>query len=164
LLKVKSETRIQKAIGLFNGIVCLMTFFNIASALGAGNSDRALTSFIVGAIMLTIGLAAYKGATPRGSAVAVAVAPTARKPSVDLSSKHFDIAGNEILNGKLEPGLWARALADGNGSEQKAKAYYVKARVAQLQSLESARPANTTQKVRPSPWKITRPIRDMSQN
>lgn len=44
----------------------------------------------------------------------------------------FEVAGDEILSGSVEPGAWAKALLASDGNETAVQAAYIKFRVADL--------------------------------
>ena len=49
--------------------------------------------------------------------------------------RYYDQVARELRNKTLIPGLWTKAYAEANGDEAKARALYIKYRVAQLASL-----------------------------
>ena len=44
----------------------------------------------------------------------------------------YALAAYEISNGAIRPGLWAKAFAEAAGDDQRARAVYIKLRVAQV--------------------------------
>ena len=56
---------------------------------------------------------------------------TAPDPHVSASDA-FEIAGGEVLSGKVKAGLWARALVEGGDNDSATRAAYVRYRVAEL--------------------------------
>jgi hypothetical protein len=54
-----------------------------------------------------------------------------------IDDTYYDQVARELQNKTLIPGLWTKAYADANGDEAKARALYIKYRVAQLASLGS---------------------------
>ena len=46
--------------------------------------------------------------------------------------RFYDAVAQEIQSGALQPGVWARALADSDGNESRARAKYIRLRVAQM--------------------------------
>lgn len=58
--------------------------------------------------------------------------PSSAHPSDILEP--YAIAGEEVLSGKVDAALWARALVQGGGSDGPVRAAYVAARVAQLEA------------------------------
>lgn len=44
----------------------------------------------------------------------------------------YALAAHEIANKDIRPGLWAKAFAEASGDEQRARATYIKLRVAQV--------------------------------
>ena len=60
----------------------------------------------------------------------------------------YQQAGEEVLSGKVDAAIWARALVEGGGIEGAVKAAYVKLRVAQLEAkAEAAAKAEAKAKV-----------------
>ena len=56
-----------------------------------------------------------------------------RKEFVSTAQKDlYAIAANELDQGAADPGLWAKAIADADGSRNKAQAYYLRMRVTEL--------------------------------
>ena len=51
-----------------------------------------------------------------------------------LEADPYEAAGFEFLNGKVVPGLWARATIEGDGDEGRTRAAYITLRVENLQS------------------------------
>lgn len=47
---------------------------------------------------------------------------------------YFEMAMKEIQDGQIRPGLWAKAWAEAQGDDTKAKALYIKLRVATMKS------------------------------
>ena len=64
----------------------------------------------------------------------------------DIEDKTWEMALLEINGGKRVEGIWARAYAEADGDESKAKAKYLKIRVEQIQSLASDRVQKTAVK------------------
>ena len=58
-------------------------------------------------------------------------------PAPASGGNAYEIAGAELLEGRCEPGAWARALAEGGESEGATKAAYVRFRVAALQGKDA---------------------------
>lgn len=50
----------------------------------------------------------------------------------------FELAMKEMNNGQMRPGLWAKAWADAQGDDTKAKARYLKLRVANMKNEAAA--------------------------
>ena len=50
-----------------------------------------------------------------------------------LDADPFEVAGTEFLNGKVVPGLWARATVEGDGDDGRTRAAYIRLRVEDLQ-------------------------------
>lgn len=47
-----------------------------------------------------------------------------------LAEEHlYELAAEEIANNQIRPGLWAKAIAESDGDDAKAKARYIKLRV-----------------------------------
>lgn len=53
-------------------------------------------------------------------------------PEID-TDRLYEIAFNELKLNRVEKGLWARAFAESDGDQEKAKARYIKERVNQIQ-------------------------------
>lgn len=63
-------------------------------------------------------------------------------PSMEQEAPDFfQMAWDEISNGSLQKGMWARAYSETEGNEQRAKAAYIKLRVQQLESEHTANQA-----------------------
>jgi hypothetical protein len=56
--------------------------------------------------------------------------------------KAYEIVADELSHNKIEQGLWTKALADCDFDENRAKAVYVKSRVAALHQSAAADLAN----------------------
>jgi hypothetical protein len=46
--------------------------------------------------------------------------------------EHYDAVAKELLEGAIHPGTWTRSIAEANGDKERAKAVYIRLRVAQL--------------------------------
>ena len=55
-----------------------------------------------------------------------------KKEDAFNSQYHYDTVAQELHNANLKGGLWARAIAEASGENDRAKALYIKFRVAQL--------------------------------
>ena len=51
-----------------------------------------------------------------------------------ISQEIYDQVAEELLSNNIKPGLWARALADSDGDEAKAKSSYIKYRAREINS------------------------------
>jgi uncharacterized membrane protein YhaH (DUF805 family) len=60
----------------------------------------------------------------------------------------YELAGQEILTGKLDASAWARALVEGNGVDGAVRAAYVKLRVGALQAEPAQSQNSSTNEVR----------------
>jgi len=70
----------------------------------------------------------------------VAVAPAA--PEFSAADQHYyDQVAAELARQDLQPGLWARALAEAGANDARAQAFYIRLRVAQLRQDENVRPS-----------------------
>jgi hypothetical protein len=58
---------------------------------------------------------------------------------MDSDQKYFDLVAKELAARNLNPGIWARALAESDGDEAKARAAYIRFRA---QELKREDPAN----------------------
>jgi len=129
--KLKGASLAQKMIGRVNAVIVLFMLISSFTAAFAGNTDKAITSLIVGVFLLAIGFAAYGLATFWTAQTGTQLPePT---PPESGTTDYYAVAGQEILTDHVDPALWARALIEGDGNEHLAKAKYVAARVAQLQ-------------------------------
>jgi hypothetical protein len=66
------------------------------------------------------------------------VSSTKENSTVMNDDEFYDEVAKEIQENRLVPGVWARAFAEANGDENRAKAIYIKLRVTQL--TKAARP------------------------
>ncbi|MCB1209517.1 MAG: hypothetical protein KDK97_09335 [Verrucomicrobiales bacterium] len=48
----------------------------------------------------------------------------------------YTVVADELFNGVVDPGLWTKAFADADGHPDRAQAFYIKYRVAQLRVLQ----------------------------
>lgn len=67
--------------------------------------------------------------------------PTSMPLSASTEEDFWATAMNEVETGQRRPGVWAKAFAEFDGDETKAKVAYLKARVQQLTDAESTRQA-----------------------
>ena len=67
---------------------------------------------------------------------------------MDKDQKYFDQVAQELNNGNIDPGVWARALADTSDESAKAKARYINLRVNILKKLEQEHVAKTRAQAR----------------
>lgn len=51
-----------------------------------------------------------------------------------LDDRYFDMAGKELLSGKMDPGIWARALAEAGPDKDRVNQKYIQLRVAKLRA------------------------------
>lgn len=65
-------------------------------------------------------------------------------------SQYYEVVSEEVQNGQIRPGLWAKAIAETSGDQEKAKALYLKLRVLELkaQILETKRIQENQQRER----------------
>ena len=69
-----------------------------------------------------------------------AAAPAAPEfPAAD--QRYYDQVAAELARQDLQPGLWARALAEAGANDARAQAFYIRLRVAQLRQEQGARPS-----------------------
>ena len=64
----------------------------------------------------------------------------------NTEQKYFDAVASELAQKILKPGLWARAIAEAGSEDGKARAYYIRLRVAELKeekAVVSAAPETT---------------------
>lgn len=115
----------------------LASSFNYLLLMVTAGSEEAQHGFI--------GMLCWALATGGAAAVLLIwsganVARTSRPstPSA-LDVDPYTSAGREVLEGKVDPGLWARALAASNGERDATNSAYVKLRVAELELQATAR-------------------------
>jgi hypothetical protein len=65
--------------------------------------------------------------------------PAAQPTPASISESFYEVAWLETQSGSCLPGLWARAFAEADGDESRARAAYIRLRVAQLAHLEQDR-------------------------
>lgn len=61
---------------------------------------------------------------------------------------HYDIVAGELQQRVLKPGLWARAIAESGGDEEKARAFYIRFRVTELKDEERERTSRMAQEAK----------------
>ncbi len=69
------------------------------------------------------------------------VAPPAAPSFSEIDQRFYDLVAGELAQKNLKPGLWARALAESGADDARAKAFYIRLRVAELQRDDNARPS-----------------------
>ena len=145
-------------IALSNGLFCIIGF-TISGCLAVGNRWRHLA--FVGAIVWAVSIFnviffGFPIVMWMASVFAVAIFALIgggisllfkRKTSVEISSnsgdeKFYEEVARELQEKPMVPGLWTKAFAEMGGDDAKARALYIKYRVAQL--AEEERVANLT--------------------
>jgi len=75
-------------------------------------------------------------------AIPAGAAPPPAAPEFSAADQRFyDQVAAEMARQNLQPGLWARALAESGANDARAQAFYIRMRVAQLRQEENVRPA-----------------------
>lgn len=75
------------------------------------------------------------------------------------ADEHYDAVAQELIEGRIQPGVWARSLAESDGNKEQAKAAYIRYRVAQLSEDKRAlKQAELAQSASAS-WEKLRPVR-----
>jgi hypothetical protein len=73
------------------------------------------------------------------AALLAAAGPAAEAPPLlAIEQRFYDAVGREMARNDLKPGLWARALAETGADDGRARARYIRLRVADLQAAERA--------------------------
>jgi len=87
--------------------------------------------------------AAVEAALRAPPAIALAAAPpAAAAPDFSAAEQaYYDRVAAEMARQDLQPGLWARALAEAGANDARAQAFYIRMRVAQLRQEENVRPS-----------------------
>ncbi len=62
----------------------------------------------------------------------------AAPPPLAIEQRYYDAVAGEMARNELKPGLWARALAEAGADDGRARAQYIRLRVADLQAAERA--------------------------
>jgi hypothetical protein len=62
---------------------------------------------------------------------------------------YYDAVASEIQRQQLNPGLWARALAEADGSDERARSLYIRFRVEELRNAPTERRTERSQEA----WK-----------
>lgn len=77
-----------------------------------------------------------------GAAVPHSTPAESEPPSVKADEELYADASAELNGATRRPGLWAKAFAEADGDDNKAKAHYLKARVAQMAKEQGELAAN----------------------
>ncbi len=124
----------------------------VLTELGISPADllpmvRLVASLVYGTVALVTlvyqgGLALYyRSRTPLVTEALMAAPFAATAASTGLDQRFYDTVATEMAANRLQPGLWARALAESDGNESRCKAIYIRLRVAELQ--RSSPPAHS---------------------
>ena len=82
----------------------------------------------------------YRRRTAAVEAALRAPPPVAAAPEFSAADQHYyDQVAAELARQDLQPGLWARALAEAGANDARAQAFYIRLRVAQLRQAEGGR-------------------------